>query len=124
MENILILDRVFRRDRPSGRSFDKGKYPAFWTDGSSASFCSAGMAVSGGLDRSLRSDGVRCGTDQPDAGQQGQKQSVEYLCSTTHCEFLLEPDFLQCRGIWVCVPMADSALAADPLDDSCILEGG
>ena len=124
MENIYPLDPDNGGDGPAGGVIDK-----LWDRYLQRQHCET-AAVATGVDFSHRVDdfvwfdGCEYSENQFATCRKPSGQGAEYPCCAIDCEFLLEPDFLQCTGLWLCIPVDYSSVGFDSMDDPCLLEGG
>ena len=94
MENIYILDSAVCGNWCAVGLFIKGRGRNVQRNGGSATAVTACMAVSGGVEYSLRSNGHQRRPNYPCAGFSTKEAGTESFYHTAGAELLLESDFL------------------------------
>ena len=117
LENIPFLDRSCRGCRWTGGVSDEGRYPDLQVYDREAAFVAAGNCFSDCMVAALCPDGHwRC-QGEPDCEKRSTFRCAEFVYRAACGELLLESDFLQCPGFWVCVSVAAASVAVGSVDD-------
>ena len=103
-----------------------GPFQPKWNGGFSgkcdpANAVSTDDPVSNRLDGAVYSDGCGCGAGLFRGSKGRQKPVSKLICGAAHTEFLLEPDFFQRRGLWLCLFVAATPFGACDLDGGLFL---
>ena len=120
MENIYILDSAVCGNWCAVGLFVNGRDSHVQRNGDPAAAVTACMAVSGGVEHSVCTDGHQWRPNFPCAGFAAKEAGTESLHHSAGAELLLESDFLQSASLRSCFLLAGSSLDYCIFDDPCL----
>ena len=117
------MDPYRRSNWRAVRSFKPNRNGSLQRIGSAATAVPASHCVSNRVDNPLCPDGDRCRTDQSGIGFCQPPERPEPIYHSADRQFLLESDFLQRAGLWLCIFVADPAVVSGAVDDRQLPSG-
>ena len=118
MENICILDSAVCGNWCAVGLFIKGRGRSVQRNGGSAAAVTVCMAVYGGVEYSVCTDGHQRNTNFPCAGFAPKEAGTESFYHTAGAELLLESDFLQSASLRIGFCLAHRIVDYSIPDDS------